>query len=80
MQGGYSMENYGKQLEAVIKRLDILILLNLEKTNDLSPTSMADKISKLSNYGISAAEIANIIGKQTNYVTATLSQKKVKGK
>jgi len=74
------MENYGKQLEAVIKRLDILILLNLEKTNNLTPTSMADKISKLSNYGISAAEIGKIVGKQTNYVTAILSQKKPKGR
>lgn len=74
------MENYGKQLETVIKRLDILILLNLEKTNSISPTSMVDKISRLSNYGMSAAEIAKIIGKQTNYVTAILSQKKLKGK
>jgi regulatory protein YycI of two-component signal transduction system YycFG len=73
------MERDQKNLEEIIKRLNILIALNLENTAQKG-LSMTDKIIKLSNLGVSSADIARILGKPANYITATLSQKKRKKK
>ena len=59
------------------RRLDVLIFLQL----DQKYPSMTEKIEKLSQAGLNSGEIGQIVGKPTNYVTATLSQgKKRKGK
>lgn len=59
------------------RRVDVLIFLQL----DQKCPSMTDKIEKLAEAGLNSGEIGRIIGKPTNYVTATLSQgKKRKGK
>jgi hypothetical protein len=39
---------------------------------------MAEKIVKLNKIGVSPADIARILGKPANYVTATLSQRKTR--
>ncbi len=44
---------------------------------------ISDKIERLSELGLAPAEIAEVLGKKTNYVTATISQnmkKKKKGR
>jgi hypothetical protein len=59
---------------ALLRRLDILIALQLDRssTDDIS-TSV--KIARLLSLGASAAETAKILGKQINYVTAVMSAK-----
>jgi hypothetical protein len=59
------------------RRIDVLIFLQL----DQKYPSMTDKVEKLAEAGLNSGEIGRIVGKPTNYVTATLSQgKKRKGK
>lgn len=63
----------------IIKRLDILITLNLDRGIE-NGVPMADKISKLNDIGVSAADISRILGKPSNYITATLSNRKTRKK
>jgi hypothetical protein len=59
----------------LLRRLDILIAMLL----DASPTEsipMAAKIKRLAGAGLTAAEIGGILGRPTNYVTASLSEQK----
>lgn len=74
------MDKNTKLLEELIKRVNILIAVSLECVGGKEAISTADKIVKLANIGVSSPDIARIIGKQTNYVTAILSQKKSKRK
>ncbi len=60
---------------SILRRLDILILLALEEGKSASK-SVVEKIERLSSFGLSSAEIATILGKPTNYVTASISQLK----
>lgn len=60
---------------SVCRRLDALILLALESSPS-GAESMSGKIEKLSDMGFSQSEIAQIIGKKLNYVTAVTSQKR----
>jgi hypothetical protein len=63
----------------IARRLDVLIFLQL----DQQYPSMTDKVKKLADAGLHSGEIGRIVGKPTNYVTATLSQgkkRKDKGK
>lgn len=62
-------------LKHLVKRLDVLISLELEKPLSEKQVPMADRIVRLRAFGLSASEIASILGKPTNYVTAALSQK-----
>lgn len=73
------METDQKGFGEIIKRLNILIALNLDNTAK-NGLSMADKITKLSDLGVSSADIARILSKPANYVTATLSQRKARKK
>lgn len=65
-------------LNSILKRLDILISLGLEKPLSEKPTTIADRIVRLQALGLSPSEIAAVLGKPTNYVTATISQKKTR--
>jgi hypothetical protein len=61
----------------VARRMDVLIFLQLDQRYP----SMTEKVEKLAEAGLNSGEIGRIVGKPTNYVTATLSQgKKRKGK
>lgn len=62
----------------ILRRLDILIILQLETISGTESVSISSKVLKLSEFGLSASEIANIIGKPANYVTAILSKKRKK--
>jgi hypothetical protein len=67
------MQDLGSErMVGIERRLDVLIYLQLDQTFP----SMTQKVEKLSQAGLSAAEIGRIIGKPNNYVTATLSQGK----
>ncbi len=67
----------GEPIIDLARRLDVLIFLQLDR----GYPSMTEKVEKLSQAGLSSAEIGRIVGKPSNYITATLSQgKKRKGK
>ena len=57
------------------RRLDAMIQLLLESAAGGALTS-SSKIEKLMAMGFTQAEVAQIIGKKTNFVTATVASKK----
>jgi hypothetical protein len=65
-----------KLLGQILRRLDILISLQLETSLGSDAVPISGKIQRLSALGLVASEIASIIGKPVNYVTAILSQKR----
>lgn len=67
-------------LKAVLKRLDLLILLMLDRSSESSGTSITAKINRLLALGLPPAETAAIIGKPTKYVTAIIAKNKTKRK
>ncbi len=61
--------------DGIRKRLDVIILLLLE--NGPAPaTSTTRKIEKLLEFGMTKSEVAQVIGKKLNYVTAVMSGKR----
>ena len=67
-------------LEKISRKLDVLIMLELDKTGGPEGIRIADKISRLEEMGLQQAEIADILGKSVNYISATLSRRKKKAK
>jgi hypothetical protein len=57
----------------LLTRLDVVIALLLERSESDSKVSTSDKIAKLIELGVSPADVARILGKTTNYVTAALA-------
>ena len=62
-------------LGQILERLNVLINIALDSRPD-TPGMVSSKISALSSMGLSPSEISRIVGKESNYVTATLSQAK----
>jgi hypothetical protein len=71
------MDEFQKQL---IKRLDLLIRLQLDRGLPESPASTTSIVHRLLDLGFSSAETASIIGKPLNYVTALSSAKRAKAR
>jgi hypothetical protein len=69
------MDDFQKQL---LKRLDLLIRLQLDRGFSESPPSMTAIVHRLFDFGFSAPEISSIIGKPLNYVTAMSATKRAK--
>ena len=69
------MEEFQKQL---LKRLDLLIRLQLDRGMAESPPSTTSIVHRLLDLGFSSTEISSIIGKPLNYVTALSSAKRTK--
>jgi hypothetical protein len=63
----------------VVRRLDLIISLLLDRSAEGSKANMTDKIMKLAELGASPAQIGEILGRPVNYVTAATSMRK-KGK
>ncbi len=61
--------------ERILRRLDILIAVLLDAL-PVESAPLASKIKRLAGAGLTAAEIGGIIGKPTNYVTASLSDQR----
>jgi hypothetical protein len=59
----------------ITRRMDVMIMLLLENGPD-GAVSTTRKIEKLMSFGLTASEVARIIGKKPNYVTAVISGKK----
>lgn len=70
MKTGQTME------ERVVRRLDVLIALQLEhRWNPDSVRSVKEQARKLSDLGLPVAEISSILGKRSNYISALLPGK-----
>ena len=67
-------------LKQVIRRLDVLIALQIESSGGPDAIRPAAKIRRLSELGLSSSDVASIVGKPINYVTATLSMEKKRAK
>ena len=66
--------------EKVIQRLNVLIGLTLDGLLGKENSSMSAKIHYLRDMGVSTTETAAILNRSPHYVTATISQKKNRGK
>jgi hypothetical protein len=66
----------GGDLKAVVLRLNVIIALQLEALSQSSKNSMATRIRKLAEFGLSPSEIGTIVGKKANYVSAVLGMKR----
>ena len=60
----------------LMKRLDAIILLLLESSDPSAKISMTAKVLKLMEFGFPQPEVAAIIGRPLNYVTAIASGQK----
>lgn len=69
------MENADFQ-NTLLRRLNLLIILMLDTSSSEGPQSTTKRIERLTKIGLPPSEIAEIIGKNTNYVTAVLHGKK----
>ena len=61
-----------KRVDVIANLLTVLIV----QKSDGKPDSITDRILALRDAGLAPSEIARVIGKQLNYVTGILSQKK----
>ena len=59
--------------EQILRRLNLLILMQLEKFAPDSRTTTTSKVQWLLGVGLQPVEVASIIGKPVNYVTAISS-------
>ena len=71
------MDEFQRQL---LKRLDLLIRLQLDRGLAENPPSITSIVHRLLDLGFSSAETASIVGKPLNYITALSSSKKAKAK
>jgi hypothetical protein len=71
------MDDFQKQL---LKRLDLIIRLQLDRGLAENPPSTTSVVHRLFDFGLSAGEVAAIIGRPMNYITAISSAKKAKSK
>jgi hypothetical protein len=59
----------------VIKRLNIIVSLLLNISGETKNITATAKVQRLIDNGLTPAEVANILGKPINYITAILTQK-----
>jgi hypothetical protein len=71
------MDEFQKLL---LKRLDLIIRLLLDRGSPEQPPSITSLVHRLIDLGFSPSETASIIGKPLNYVTALSSSKRAKSK
>lgn len=70
------MEGDNKMLETIIQQLNILIAIALDAVPDGDGKTTTERIGKLAGLGLTPAQIGAIIGKQANYVSAVLGQRR----
>ena len=70
-------DKYEQIREQLIKRLNAVILLMLERTGEQTPElTMASKIERLIGLGLSVRETGEILRKAPNYITAVTANAK----
>ena len=66
--------------EQILRRLNLLVMLQLDKLTPGTGTTTTSKIQWLLGLGLQPAEVASIVGKPVNYVTAVTSSARKAGK
>ncbi|MGA1983568.1 MAG: hypothetical protein ABSG84_14015 [Acidobacteriaceae bacterium] len=65
-----------KDIESIKKRLDLIASLLCLLVDLKTLPTIADQIQVLSERGLAPAEIGRIVGREANYVSASLKNKK----
>jgi hypothetical protein len=65
-----------KDIESIKKRLDLIASLLCLLVDVKTLPTIADQIQVLSERGLAPAEIGRIVGREANYVSASLKNKK----
>jgi len=73
------MAIYADASERLEKKLDLIIHLLCLLVDQNKMPSIADQIALLASRGLAPAEIGRIVGREANYVSASIKNKK-KGK
>jgi hypothetical protein len=60
--------------DAIVRRLNILILLSLDNAGSRAGLTTTGKVQRLVELGLEPAEVASIVGKPVNYITAITSK------
>lgn len=68
-----------KLLETTIKRLDVLIYLQLRR-NEIEGMTVGEQIFLLKQLGLTDGEIANIFGKSKSYISGEIVRQKKRSK
>ncbi len=63
-------------LTEIVHRLDLIISLLLDRTEASSTPTMTHKIVKLGELGASPAQVAEILQKPLNYITAAMAMRR----
>jgi hypothetical protein len=56
--------------EAIVQRLNILILLSLDAAGERTETTVRHKVERLLSMGLEPAQVASIVGKPLSHVTS----------
>ena len=70
------MEDKKVNISSVDKKMSVIISLLLKIANNGNEISLKDQIRNLSAFGLTSAEIADIIGKKVGHVSKELSELK----
>ena len=62
----------------ILQRLNVIIWLLLDAPSAEKQGSVASKVHKLSSFGLTPSEIAAVLGKPVNYITANLAAKRAR--
>jgi len=61
--------------EEILLRLNVIISLLLDAQVPSSDITISSKIQRLSELGLAPAQVGKIVGRETKYVSAVLSQR-----
>jgi hypothetical protein len=69
-----------KSTDPIVVRLNVLINLSLEQHPGEQVQTLASRIARLSDMGVTSSDIADIVNKPSSYVSATLATRKTRAK
>ncbi|MBB5063907.1 hypothetical protein [Granulicella mallensis] len=74
------MARENTEFEQIRDRLDVIAHLLCLLVDQNKIPAISDQIALLATHGLSGAEIGRIVGREANYVSASMNQQKKKGK
>ena len=70
------MEKTENTHEDILLRLDVMVRLLMRMATSCEAPSVTQQILLLHSMGLQASQVAALVGKKVNYVTAVMSQRK----
>jgi hypothetical protein len=74
------MKDKTERIKSIDRKLSVVISLLSKIANNGNETTFKQQIFDLSSFGLSSAEIADILGKKVGYISKELSTLKKEGK